>query len=479
MKFHSSFASLGENFYSLQAPEALEHAEFVGASSSCAQLLGLSQDELEHGLAAELAQGRQSELAPSSLAMVYAGHQFGHFVPQLGDGRGLLLGEVEGIDGKLYDLHLKGAGKTPYSRFGDGRAVLRSSIREMLASEFLAAAAVPTSRVLNLFVCKDEGVQREEVEPRASYLRVSDCHVRLGHFEYFSHQEDYQSLQELVDYSVSRWFPQTDDDSPQTHLHLFEQCIRKTMELMARWQSIGFVHGVMNTDNLTINGLTFDFGPYAFLDDYLPDFTPNCTDVQGMYCFARQPMVGVWNMKCLLQALAPLGNVDEMSDMLHSLPQQVYFSEFERLMAAKLGLEGIDDKLLDQLQKPLMQMLQDEKLDYTLFFRQLSSWQGETPLPFAKHEQAEQWQDLYVDLVDASGGFTSARREQMLACNPALVPRNAYMQQVIDSAEQGDYSSMRDYLEVLQSPFEAKADDSVWAKRPATEQRFMKNSCSS
>ncbi|MDU7868957.1 MAG: YdiU family protein, partial [Pantoea sp.] len=302
------------------------------------------------------------------LAQVYSGHQFGVWAGQLGDGRGILLGEQRLEDGSKLDWHLKGAGLTPYSRMGDGRAVIRSSVREFLASEALHHLGIPTTRALTLSI-GDEPVYRETPERGAMLMRISPSHLRFGHFEHFFYSQQQDKVQQLADYAIRHHWPHLTEDAERYQLW-FTDVVLRTARLIALWQSVGFAHGVMNTDNMSILGLTIDYGPFGFLDDYQPDYICNHSDYQGRYSFENQPMIGLWNLNRLAHALSGLMTTEQLKQAL-----SVYEPELMRVwgerMRAKLGLltaESGDNEILTEL----LALMTKEHSDYTLTFRLLS-----------------------------------------------------------------------------------------------------------
>lgn len=297
------------------------------------------------------------------VAQVYAGHQFGGYSPRLGDGRALLLGEQLAPDGSRWDLHLKGAGKTPFSRFGDGRAVLRSSIREYLASEALHALGIPSTRALVL-LGSDEPVYREQVESGATVLRTAPSHLRFGHFEYFAWSGQGEKIPTLIDYARRYHFPELTDGA-----ELFAEVVRRTARLIAKWQAAGFCHGVMNTDNMSLLGLTLDYGPYGFIDAYVPDFVCNHSDSDGRYALDQQPAVGYWNLQKLAQALAGHVDGDALASALAQYEHQLML-HYSELMRAKLGL-AVWEEEDPALFRELFRLLAAHKVDYHLFLRRL------------------------------------------------------------------------------------------------------------
>ena len=390
------------------------------------------------------------------VAQVYAGHQFGGYSPRLGDGRALLLGEQLAPDGQRWDLHLKGAGKTPFSRFGDGRAVLRSSIREYLASEALHALGIPTTRALVL-VGSDEPVYREQVESGATVLRTAPSHLRFGHFEYFAWSGQGEKIPALINYLLRHHFPELESGA-----ELFAEVVRRTARLIAKWQAAGFCHGVMNTDNMSLLGLTLDYGPYGFIDAYVPDFVCNHSDPGGRYALDQQPAVGYWNLQKLAQALAEQVDGDALAAALAQYEHQLML-HYSELMRARLGLETWEDED-PALFRQLFQLLAAHRVDYHLFLRRLGelTTQGEWPaslLALLPDPAAwQEWLETYRARLVREGSQDAARKVRMDAVNPKYVLRNALAQQVIDAAKTGNMAPFERLFAALQRPYDEQPE---------------------
>ncbi|CAM3471813.1 protein adenylyltransferase SelO [Parendozoicomonas haliclonae] len=472
MKLHSHFAGLGTTFSSPVQPQPLDNPELVSSNPVIADLLGcgsFSQEQLTR-----LCNG-ESLGDQSPVAMVYAGHQFGSWVPRLGDGRAMLLGEVQGTDGKLYDLHLKGAGLTPYSRNGDGRAVLRSTIREYLCSEAMHALGIPTTRPLCL-INSSTPVYREKTETGAAMIRVAESHVRFGTFEYFSYSQQYDALQTLADYVIARHFPDWTDDADRVE-KLLAQAIQSTAEMIAHWQAAGWCHGVMNTDNMSILGHTIDYGPFGFLDGFDAAHICNHSDWQGRYAFSRQPHIGHWNCTALAQALLPIlpGGKEKAEQLLEDYPDH-FAKKYSQLIRRKFGLEDGaegDSALIDEI----FTLMQKERTDYPLFFRRLSEGQAEDL--FIDRESFQSWYKQYQQRLQQEGRDEATVRESMLAANPAYVLRNHLLQIAIDKAESGDYSEVNRLLEAIQQPFTEREEFADYLQLPPDWAEHLEISCSS
>jgi uncharacterized protein YdiU (UPF0061 family) len=482
------FAALGERFSTLLSPQGLPDPHWVAWSEGCARLLGLAPGGPPAGdLTLQVLSGNAIAAGMRPLASVYSGHQFGVWAGQLGDGRALLLGEIDSPAGPM-EVQLKGAGLTPYSRMGDGRAVLRSSIREFLCSEAMAGLGIPTTRALCI-TGSALPVRREEIETAAVVTRVAPSFVRFGHFEHFAHTaQDPDALKRLADFVIETCYPEC-LETPQPYAALLEAVTRKTAELMADWQAVGFCHGVMNTDNMSILGLTVDYGPFGFLDAFDPGHVCNHTDQQGRYAYARQPNVGFWNLHALGQALLPLmGPGDEGSEVaLAAL--EVYKTAFpqalERRMRAKLGLrtETVQDR---ELIDGLLKRMAADKSDFTITFRRLAgfdSTEGALNAPvrdlFLDREAFDGWAAGYAARLRAEGSDDAERALRMNGVNPMYVLRNHLAEVAIQRARAGDFTEIDRLLKVLQRPFDEQADSAAYADFPPSWAQSIEVSCSS
>lgn len=480
LQFDNRFARLGDAFSTGVLPDPIADPRLVVASPAALALLDLDPAESQRPLFTELFSGHQLWATGEPRAMVYSGHQFGVYNPRLGDGRGLLLGEVLNDAGEHWDLHLKGAGETPYSRMGDGRAVLRSAIREFLASEALHALGIPTSRALCV-TGSSTPVYRERQETAAMLLRLAPSHVRFGHFEYFYYTRQHEQLETLAGFVLDQHFPAC-REQPQPVAAMFREVVERTTAMIARWQAYGFCHGVMNTDNMSILGITFDYGPYAFLDAFDAQYVCNHSDDAGRYSFSNQVPIAHWNLAALAQALTPLVELDALRESL-ALFLPLYQAEYLDLMRRRLGFAGAEDGDEAHIQR-LLQQMQGSSVDYSLFFRRL----GEQP----PAEALARLRDDFVDLAgfDAWGaehlarsqrdpGPTDTRRARMHAVNPRFVLRNYLAQQAIAAAEQGDYDDVRHLHQVLSRPFDDQPGEERYAEPPPDWGRHLEISCSS
>lgn len=462
-------------FYTEVNPYPLENARLIWHNPALADELALAPALFD---SPAIWAGEQLLAGMAPLAQVYSGHQFGQWAGQLGDGRGILLGEQSLADGSLRDWHLKGAGTTPYSRMGDGRAVLRSTIREALASEALHYLGIPTTRALTI-VTSDTPVYRETEERGAMLMRIADSHLRFGHFEHFYYRKAPEKVQQLADYAIARHWPGL-ASLTDGYVEWFRDVVRRTARLIAHWQAVGFAHGVMNTDNMSLLGLTLDYGPYGFMDDYQPGFICNHSDHQGRYAFDNQPAVGLWNLQCLAQALSPFIAVDALNEALDLYPQTLSLAWGEH-MRAKLGLLTPQDGDNDLLTE-LFSLMRREGSDYTRTFRMLSLTEQQSaasPLrdAFVDRQGFDSWFGRYRQRLQDEQIEDARRQQAMLAVNPAVVLRNWLAQRVITQAEQGDYQPLHALHQVLMQPFTSREDD--YTHRPPDWGKHLEVSCSS
>ncbi|HEX8424598.1 MAG TPA: YdiU family protein, partial [Pyrinomonadaceae bacterium] len=417
------------------------------------------------------------------LAMLYAGHQFGSYVPQLGDGRAILLGEVRNARGAKWDLHLKGAGQTPYSRGFDGRAVLRSTVREYLCGEAMHALGIPSSRALCI-VGSDEPVRRETIESAATLVRMSESHVRFGTFEVFYYRQQFERVRELADYCIVNHFPELAGGADQYREFLLE-VVRRTARLIAGWQAVGFAHGVMNTDNMSILGLTLDYGPFGFLDDYHAGFICNHSDHSGRYAFEQQPSVGLWNLSRLAQALSPLLTREDALAALDAY-RPAFAAHYGELLRAKLGLattaEADAELVLD-----LFGLLEASGVDYTNFFRRLGNFRTADDSPqdelrdmFIEPAAFDAWAARYRARLLAEACDDRERKSRMDRVNPKYVLRNYLAQNAIVAAvERRDYTEIARLLELLRAPFAEQPAFERYAAPPPDWGKRLAVSCSS
>lgn len=480
LTFDNRFARLGDAFSTHVLPEPIAEPRVVVASPAAMALLDLDPTEAQSEVFTQLFSGHTLWSEAEPRAMVYSGHQFGSYNPRLGDGRGLLLGEVLNDAGEHWDLHLKGAGQTPYSRMGDGRAVLRSSIREFLASEHLHALGIPTSRALCV-TGSDTPVWREKQESAAMVLRLAQSHVRFGHFEYFYYTQQHEQLKVLGEHVLSCHFPTClQQDVP--YAAFFREVVERNAELIAHWQAYGFCHGVMNSDNMSILGITFDYGPFAFLDDFDANFICNHSDDAGRYSFSNQVPIAHWNLAALGQALTPFVEVERLRDIL-ALFLPLYQAHYLDLMRRRLGLQVAADGD-EELVQQLLTLMQGSAVDYTRFFRELGDSTPESALSRLREDFVDLtgfdiWATTYRQRTETEGGSQAERKARMHRANPRYVLRNYLAQNAIDAAERGDYAPVRELHAVLSRPFDEQAGFERYAERPPEWGKHLEISCSS
>lgn len=482
------FAALGERFFTALPPRPMPDAHWVAWSEGCARLLGLA-DPRQPADAGSLqvlsgnAVGRQMQ----PLATVYSGHQFGVWAGQLGDGRALWLGERDTPGGPM-ELQLKGAGMTPYSRMGDGRAVLRSSIREFLCSEAMAGLGVPTTRALCI-TGSPLPVRRETIETAAVVTRVAPSFIRFGHFEHFAHTaRDPAALQRLTDFVIDRYYPACREHERPV-LALLEAVALRTAELMAHWQAVGFCHGVMNTDNMSILGLTIDYGPFGFLDVFDPGHICNHSDHQGRYAYARQPNVGFWNLHALAQGLVSLvGENDEAADeAIEALePYKDRFAQsLHARMSAKLGLAESRDGD-PALIESLLQRMAADRADFTITFRRLAGFSSAEGARndalrdlFIDREAFDAWAKTYAERLRAEHSDDAERALRMNCVNPKYILRNHLAEAAIQAAREGDFTETHRLQELLSRPFDEQPAHEAYAGFPPEWAQSIEVSCSS
>jgi uncharacterized protein YdiU (UPF0061 family) len=466
------------------APRVLAHSREVAA------LVGLAEEDVAAPWFADVFGGNALLPGMQPYAACYGGHQFGHWAGQLGDGRAITLGEVVNDAGERWELQLKGAGPTPYSRTADGRAVLRSSIREFLCSEAMHHLGVPTTRALSVVTTGEEVVRdmfydgRPRPEPGAVVCRVAPSFIRFGNFEIFAARQDHATLARLVDFTIARDYPHLAGLEPaEARARWLEEVCERTARMIVHWMRVGFVHGVMNTDNMSILGLTIDYGPYGWLDDFDPTWTPNTTDAQGRrYRYGQQPAVAQWNLVRLAEAVSPLFDSAEPLQRAVDRYADVYTAEYEAMTAAKFGLRDGAGEDARAIIRDGYTLLYEAEVDHTLFFRALGEL-AEVPADAASPEallgdvfydpakrdaHAERmvaWLRRWHAAVAADGEPAAARRARMHAVNPRYVLRNYLAQQAIDRAEAGDPSLVRTLLDVVRRPYDDQPEHAEHAAR--------------
>ncbi|MFO0613477.1 MAG: YdiU family protein [Polyangiaceae bacterium] len=488
--FDNSYTALPARFFAKVAPTKVREPIVRALNAELVELLaldevlGLDRESLRGEGGSAILSGNAVPTGAASIALAYAGHQFGRFVPQLGDGRAILLGEIVGRDGARRDLQWKGAGPTPFSRNGDGRAALGPALREYLVSEAMAALGIPTTRALSV-VTTGEPVLRDEPLPGAVLVRVARSHLRVGTFEYFAARRDREALEALTTYALHRHYPSAVDTGNDA-LALLDGVIAAHAELVARWLGVGFIHGVMNTDNTSISGETLDYGPCAFLDEYDPAKRFSSIDHGGRYAFANQPRIAQWNMACFAEALLPLlapreeDGVRLATASLERFPE-LFRAARSRVMRDKLGLERAEDGD-DALTADLFARMSANEVDHTLFFRRLSSSaadpsrDGATAALFDDPSAFHDWAKTWRARLDREPRAADARSRAMLGVNPAIIPRNHRVEEVLAAAIGGNFAPFEALHRALARPFVDPEDDR-WSAPPEPEERVRATFC--
>ena len=487
LKFDNSYSRLPEIFYSRHTTTPLSKLHLISFNADAAELIELDPEESKRTDFADIISGAKHHNGFDPLAMCYAGHQFGQYVPRLGDGRAILLGEVKTDSGAKWDLQVKGGGPTLYSRGSDGRAVLRSTIREYLCSEAMHGLGIPTTRALCI-LGSDHEVYREQIETGAMLLRMAPSHVRFGSFEYMYYNQRFDELRQLADHVIAQHHPDFKKlDEP--YLALLGEAIKSTADLIAQWQAVGFAHGVMNTDNMSILGLTLDYGPYGFLDQYNRDFICNHSDHQGRYAFDQQPDIGLFNVSCLAQALLPLLD-DDPDRAVEKAKRELekyrtrYVERYSILMREKLGL--YEDQKGDQaLCSELLALMHDNQVDYTLLFRRLSQLPGDDYKKnlrdlFVQREACDIWLEKYEQRIAEENVDAAERSRRMQQVNPKYILRNYMVEIAIRKArDEQDYSEIDALLKLLKNPYDEHASLEHYAGHPPDWAQQISVSCSS
>ncbi len=474
LKLSTPYLQNSSLFFSKVEPTPLLKPFIISLSQDAASLLGVDEDLLDDAKLLDIVNGSLKLEGSETFAMCYAGHQFGYFVARLGDGRAINLGKVNG-----QNLQLKGSGLTLYSRLGDGRAVLRSSIREFLMSEAMHGLGISTSRALAL-IGSDTDVARERWEKGAIVLRLSPTWVRFGSFEYFNAHRELKMIQELADYVIAESFPHLIGEE-SSYLQMYAEIAKNTAVTLAAWQSVGFNHGVMNTDNMSIDGRTIDYGPFAFLDDYDSNYVCNHTDRDGRYSFKSQPGIAYWNLEQLAMAISPIVNHETALAVLGGVFYEAYEEEHLKRMSKRLGLFESDEEDRSLIQWAL-RSLGNATIDYNLFFRKLSSYDGnKSPILdiAVSREPLSEWLDAYDERLKKETISEQERHEKMLLVNPKYVLKNHILQIAIDKAQADDFTMVNDLLKVALSPCEEHKDLDYLCIATPQKAKNIKLSCSS
>lgn len=484
-----------EAVYSYVTPKKMPKPILVAYSREMAETLGLRREDCESEAFTEIFSGNQLLPGMNPYATCYGGHQFGHWAGQLGDGRAINLGEILNKKNERWALQLKGAGPTPYSRTADGLAVLRSSIREFLCSEAMFHLGIPTTRALSL-ITTGETVLRDmfydghpKQEPGAVVCRVAPSFTRFGHFQILSARRDIALLKQLMDYTLRTDFPHLEPPSKKSYLAWFREVCTLTTTMVVHWMRVGFVHGVMNTDNMSILGLTIDYGPYGWLENYDANWTPNTTDAQGRrYRFSHQAQIAQWNLLQLAYAIYPLIEEKEALEAILNHFSDDYETKWQSMMAQKLGLQKFEAQTDEPLISELLTILQLTETDMTLFYRNLAnldvrcdtsnkisnetliaplseSYYTPEKITDAQKAQIGNWIRQYLRRLKTDGLDNATRRKKMNAVNPKYVFRNYLAQLAIDKAEAGDYAMVSELLDVLRQPYDTQPMQEDYAKK--------------
>ena len=484
--FQNTYAALPDGFFARVAPTPVAAPRLIKLNRQLAVQLGLDPDRLESAEGAEILAGKRVPNGAEPIAMAYAGHQFGHFVPQLGDGRAILLGEVIDVDGVRRDIQLKGSGPTPFSRRGDGRAALGPVLREYIVSEAMAALGIPTTRSLAA-VITGESVMRETILPGAVLTRVASSHIRVGTFQYFAARGNTEGVRRLADHVIARHYPQTANAEHPYHA-LLEGVIARQAQLIARWLLVGFIHGVMNTDNTSISGETIDYGPCAFMDYYDPAAVFSSIDEQGRYAYANQPRIALWNLTRLAECLLPLfcddqdKAIEQAQSVLGEFAPQ-FATAYQTGLRQKIGLlsERDGDEALVQ---DLLDAMAANQADFTLTFRGLSeaardaAYDQKVRQLFADPAAYDDWAARWRQRIKDEPQPPAERAIAMRAVNPAFIPRNHRIEAVIDAAVAGDdFAPFEELVNVLSKPYEDQPAMSAYADPPKPHQRVLQTFC--
>jgi serine/tyrosine/threonine adenylyltransferase len=483
--FDNSYSRLPDRFYARVNPERPPLPKPIALNRELAIELGLDPVWLEQPEGLDFLTGREVVGGSDPIAIAYAGHQFGNFVPQLGDGRAILLGEVIDANGRRRDIQLKGAGQTPFSRMGDGRAALGPVLREYLVSEAMAALGIPTTRSLAASLT-GEAVQRERPLPGAVLVRVASSHIRVGTFQYFAARRDVEALRLLADHAIDRHYPDA-ARADQPYRALLESVVQAQADLIAGWMLVGFIHGVMNTDNMAIGGETIDYGPCAFLDEYDPAKVFSSIDRHGRYAYGNQPQIGLWDLTRLAEALLPL-LADDVDDAI-AVAEEVLGTFMPRFawthgegISRKLGLAAMRDGDAD-LANTILAAMHWNLVDFTLFFRRLADavepGAGDEGLRglFADPTAADEVLGLWRARIALDGRPASEVKQAMDAVNPAYIPRNHRIEAVIRAAEAGDFLPFQELREVLSRPYDSRPEFAAYEQPPLDHERVSATFC--
>jgi len=480
------YASLPDAFHARLSPTPVIRAKPIAINTALGRQLGLDLTWLTGPEGLDVLAGNRVVDGSQPLAQAYAGHQFANWVPQLGDGRAHLLGEIKTPQGRTVDLQLKGSGRTPFSRGGDGRSSIGPAVREYLATEAMAALGIPTTRALAV-ISTGEQVMRERPEPGGVMCRVASSHVRIGTFEYFARNGHGEYVQTLADFVIGRHDPDLADQADR-YLQLLDRVVARTMALVAQWMSVGFVHGVMNTDNMALSGETLDYGPFGFLDTFAPDTAFSYIDRRGRYAWGRQPTIAHWNLVRLAECLLPLFDddpnlaIEQANDRLNRIPA-LFEQAFHDRLCRKIGLETSRDAVA--LALDLLQRMADSQADMTLTFRALSHLESE-PAEADFHARGQfqdpasfdRWAADWRTALATEGGDHRERQRRMQGINPAYVLRNHLAQHVADAAVNDlDFGPLHEMLQVFATPFEERPEYAAYSRPPEPDEIVANTFC--
>jgi serine/tyrosine/threonine adenylyltransferase len=484
--FQNTYTALPEGFFARVTPTPVASPRLVKLNRPLAVRLGLDPAMLESSEGVEILAGKRVPSGADPIAMAYAGHQFGNFVPQLGDGRAILLGEVVDIDGTRRDIQLKGSGPTPFSRRGDGRAALGPVLREYIVSEAMAALGIPTTRSLAATITGEQ-VVRETLLPGAVLTRVATSHIRVGTFQYFAARGDTEGVKRLADHVIARHYPDVAEAERPYHA-LLEGVIARQADLVARWLLVGFIHGVMNTDNTSISGETIDYGPCAFMDHYDPAAVFSSIDEQGRYAYANQPRIMLWNLTRLAECLLPLFSddkdkaIEQAQSILAEFPGK-FTAAYQSGLRQKIGLFTARDSD-EALVQDLLDAMAKNQADFTLTFRRLGDAAGDSSRDqdvralFADPTAYDEWATRWRQRAGEEPQTPAERAAMMRSVNPAFIPRNHRIEAVIQAAvDQDGFAPFEELLTVLSKPYEDQPDFAAYANPPEPHQRVLQTFC--
>ena len=484
--FQNTYAALPANFFARVAPTPVASPRLIKLNRPLAIHLGLDPDVLASPEGTEILAGKSIPDGADPIAMAYAGHQFGHFVPQLGDGRAILLGEVIDADGVRRDIQLKGSGPTPFSRRGDGRAALGPVLREYIVSEAMAALGIPTTRSLAA-VITGENVMRETMLPGAVLTRVASSHIRVGTFQFFAARGDTEGVRRLADHVIARHYPDVTKSERPYHA-LLQAVIARQADLVARWLLVGFIHGVMNTDNSSISGETIDYGPCAFMDHYDPAKVFSSIDEMGRYAYANQPRIALWNLTRLAECLLPLFSDDQDKAIAEAQTAlgdfaEIFSTAYQAGLRRKLGLFTAQDGD-PALVQDLLDAMAKNQADFTLTFRRLSeaaldpAGDSEVRQLFADPAAYDEWALRWRQRTSEEPQSSAERQAAMRAVNPGFIPRNHLIEAVIEAAvNRDDFALFEELLTVLSKPFEHQQAYAAYADAPEPHQCVLQTFC--